>query len=382
VLKADDPRGPLRVFGVASALAAGWLAWFVFGAVPVYEATENARIEVYDSVSWVDAPVAAQVEKNELQVGRHFRAGDVLVELNATLERARVEEERALLAAVEPEVASLNRQLEVRGFALADEAKVLGSAVAEARSNEKAAGLLASSASTEAERAAALQKEGLVPEMERIRRESEAEQRAATSEALLHGAERAAAELRAGGSSGKVTIEALRREIVVLVGRRRALEASVERWQAEVQRRTLRAAIDGTVAEALPLVAGAYVHEGDRLGSLVPAAKLKIVANFPEASIGRVRAGQTAQMRLTGFSWVEFGVISARVLRAASEVRDGNVRVELEPRDDGRSRVPLQHGLPGSVEVLVERASPASLVLRNVGRYLGEPAKTNDGSDR
>jgi membrane fusion protein (multidrug efflux system) len=35
--------------------------------------------------------------------------------------------------------------------------------------------------------------------------------------------------------------------------------------------------------------------------------------------------------------------------------------------------VPLQHGLPGSVEVEVERASPAALTLRTAGQLLTAP---------
>jgi hypothetical protein len=35
----------------------------------------------------------------------------------------------------------------------------------------------------------------------------------------------------------------------------------------------------------------------------------------------------------------------------------------------------LQHGLPGTVEVEVERISPATLVLREVGTHLGVPSR-------
>ena len=51
-------------------------------------------------------------------------------------------------------------------------------------------------------------------------------------------------------------------------------------------------------------------------------------------------------------------------------MRDGNVRVELSVQPDADSRIPLQHGLPGSVEIEIERASPATLVLRAAGKLL------------
>jgi membrane fusion protein (multidrug efflux system) len=34
--------------------------------------------------------------------------------------------------------------------------------------------------------------------------------------------------------------------------------------------------------------------------------------------------------------------------------------------------IPLQHGLPGKLEVEVERISPAALVLRSVGKLLAQ----------
>jgi hypothetical protein len=48
------------------------------------------------------------------------------------------------------------------------------------------------------------------------------------------------------------------------------------------------------------------------------------------------------------------------------------VRVELLVNGTG-ARIPVQHGLPGSVEVQVEYASPASLTLRAAGRLVAAP---------
>ena len=74
-------------------------------------------------------------------------------------------------------------------------------------------------------------------------------------------------------------------------------------------------------------------------------------------------ASQPARMRLQGFPWAQYGTISATVSSVGSEVRDGRVRVELLVNESG-SRIPIQHGLPGSLEVRVEYATPASLTLR------------------
>ena len=53
-----------------------------------------------------------------------------------------------------------------------------------------------------------------------------------------------------------------------------------------------------------------------------------------------------------------------------AERADGRVRVELSVEPASVPHVPLQHGLPGTLEIQVERATPAALVLRYAGRLL------------
>jgi membrane fusion protein (multidrug efflux system) len=50
--------------------------------------------------------------------------------------------------------------------------------------------------------------------------------------------------------------------------------------------------------------------------------------------------------------------------------------VELEIERDPESRIPLRHGLPGTLEIEVDRVSPAALVARSIGRVLTRPTRT------
>jgi len=114
---------------------------------------------------------------------------------------------------------------------------------------------------------------------------------------------------------------------------------------------------------------GMVVQKGDRLATVIPSGTHRIVANFlPSEALGRIRPGQTAWFRLYGFPWVQHGSIVATVERVAREVRDGLVRIELDIKDEQVSSIPVQHGLTGTLEVEVERISPALLVLRAAGR--------------
>jgi membrane fusion protein (multidrug efflux system) len=149
------------------------------------------------------------------------------------------------------------------------------------------------------------------------------------------------------------------------------LLANAAELEQVIERRHIRAPSSGRIGELLPLRAGVYVTEGAKLATLIPGDDLILVAEFePAEALGRIKPQQRAELRLTGFPWLEFGVIPARVLRIASEVRDGTIRVELSPLREVQSLVPFQHGLPGTVEVEVERVTPAELIVRSLGRWL------------
>jgi membrane fusion protein (multidrug efflux system) len=82
--------------------------------------------------------------------------------------------------------------------------------------------------------------------------------------------------------------------------------------------------------------------------------------------VGRRSPGALGQ-RLDGFPWAQYGTPAATVTRVATEARDGAIRVELDLAPQTPTAIPLQHGLPGTVEVTVEHVSPATMVLRGVG---------------
>ena len=135
--------------------------------------------------------------------------------------------------------------------------------------------------------------------------------------------------------------------------------------------RRVTAPVDGRLGEVAGLRPGAVVREGEGLGAVVPSGGLRVVAEFaPSSALGRVRPGQPARMRLEGFPWTEYGQVDATVSSVGAEPRSGTVRVELAVRPDPESPIPLQHGMPGTVEIEIERVSPATLVLRTLGDLL------------
>jgi membrane fusion protein (multidrug efflux system) len=84
-------------------------------------------------------------------------------------------------------------------------------------------------------------------------------------------------------------------------------------------------------------------------------------------------------LRLDGFPWTQYGSIGIVVSNVAGEIRNGKVRVEMNLTDSGRVPINLQHGLPGSAEVEVERLTPAKIVLRAAGQMLTAPTARGNG---
>jgi membrane fusion protein (multidrug efflux system) len=158
-------------------------------------------------------------------------------------------------------------------------------------------------------------------------------------------------------------------QVAALDTQARAAEAARQRLTYEIDRRRVRAPVDGIVAEAAQVRAGTIVHEGEPLGSIVPPGQIVAVAQFPaERALGRIRPGQRATVRLAAYPWAEFGTLDAVVSAMASDVRDGAVRVELTVAPGARFRGTLDHGMPADVEIAAERITPLALVLRIAGQ--------------
>jgi multidrug resistance efflux pump len=148
-----------------------------------------------------------------------------------------------------------------------------------------------------------------------------------------------------------VRIGRLQGEIATLEAQRDTLQAETARLNYEIERRRIRAPVDGLIGEAIDLRVGAVVSNGDRLGSIVPAGPLMVVAHYlAQAAFGRIHSGQPATLRLEGFPWAEFGTVSATVAEVGREVRDGKVRVELALNRRSSFRGSLEHGMPGTLE--------------------------------
>lgn len=373
-LRADHGRSTLWISAASGGALAAWIVWAIFAQVSLYEVSAEARVELDGATYPIDAPFAGRIVATSLHSGQRVRRGDVLIEIDARAEELQLSEVQVQAQGLEPQIAQLNAQIEAerRTRGEEDRAALLKAEEAESRVHE--AQFPADYAAKNLERIRALQVQNFTSAHDLEKAESEASQLRAAANALQTAASRIPQDQAARNRERDVRIGRLQGEIATLEAQRDTLKAQTARLNYEIERRRIRAPVDGLIGEALNLRVGAVVGVGDRLGSIVPAGRLLVVARYPaQAAFGRIRAGQPATLRLDGFPWAEFGTVSATVAEVGQEVRDGKVRVELTLRPRSSFRGALEHGMPGTLEVVVERLSPLNLTLRTAGQWLTRP---------
>lgn len=381
-LNGDRPRRAMAIWLFAGTLLAGWATWFVGGSVTVFEETGRARLEAAQAPHGVDSQVAGQIEALRLIVGATVEAGDVLVELDTTRERLRLGEEQSRLAAAAAKAQHLRREIEAREKSMEEEAKTaeVAAEIARLRGEETQAALeLAQSTRSRIEQMADA---GRTPRIEVPKVAAEVRKLTAERGAWRAEVQRLGRDAGVRKHQGRAEIEDRRHELAAVEGEHAASLSTIALMEAEIARRQIRAPVAGRVGEVVTLRPGAYVAEGQRLATIVPSGELIVVASFvPQAAMGRIRSGQRARMRLDGFPWAQYGTITATVTHVAGEIRDGMARVQLRLDAVPDTGIELQHGLPGAVEVEIERTSPALLVLHAAGLLLAEAhAQPLDGA--
>jgi membrane fusion protein (multidrug efflux system) len=360
----------------AGVLLAVWLLWLFCGSVTVYEVSRRARVEVRSAPHHVAALVASKVVSTALQIGREVRAGDVLIELDASSEKFRLAEEEARLDAIPGRIDSLRREVDARERAQRDDQNSATATAEVSRLKVREADAAVELARSTEQRLAKLNSGGWASTVDTERAANEALRLAASRDSIVSDLRRIEWDGQVRAHMHDAEIESLKRSIVQLEGDAATSRATIARLRAEIEKHLVRAPIVGRIGDVVPLSTGAYVAEGQRLATVVPTDDLIIVADFsPSLTLGRVQPGQQAQLRLDAFPWAQFGSVPATVTRVASEIRDNLVRVEFTPDVVPTNGIVMQHGLVGAIEVSVEQVSPAALVLRAGGMLLSNPRR-------
>ncbi len=349
-----------------------WLAWAFLARVTRYEVSDAARLEVDTAACPVQANISGRLLRSNLILGKQIVAGDVLAEIDTQGEELSLREEQTRLGQLQPQIDALRAELEAQSEGKSDERQILAFSQNGARAQYEEANAQATLAEEELNRANRLRAEGIMSVADAERARATAQSKRAAAESLRAGLSRLEPELVVREKDRDVKSKETLAALAKLQADARTGTESIRRLEYEIERRKIRAVVSGRLAECASLRPGSHINEGDQLGVILPSGKLQVIAEFqPSAALGKLHPGQPGALRLQGFPWAQYGTVPARVTRVADEIRDGKVRVELSVVNHFPSRIPPQHGLPGSVEVAVEQVSPAKLVLRSAGEIVG-----------
>jgi multidrug resistance efflux pump len=384
-LRADQHRNrrALVIFAISGVLLALTVAWASISRVPVYAVSAFARLQARDEVHPVDALVSGRVLTVHLPVGGKVSKGDVLVALDASDVSLRLDEARAAERGFGAQIAALEQELEAREQALATTGTLGKASVSEAQANRTETQAEAALAVREQARADAMRLAGVVAESEADRASATAAQTAAAVAAHDRRLTVLSTETQRDLSDRRAINQSLRRSLAALNAQRDSEAIQIKRLEVELERHTVRAPISGRLGQIRAPQVGSVVAVGQTIAVVTPDTSLELVADFlPADAIGRVRPGQGARMRVTGFPWTQYGVLSAKVIAVSSEVSDGHIRVQLQLDEHANPLIPLDHGLVGEVEVELEQVSPATLLARSAGQLFEKDSEAPPAAPR
>lgn len=358
------------LLGCLALVFSGWFTWLCYARVSLYEVSSSARIETGEQGRPVETALPGRVARMTMGLGETVQKGAVLIELDDTAVRDRIEGAEAELSALASQLMARQSERTLTERLLLERIKQTDVIINQASMRREQAEAAAQLADYTAKQRQKLQEKGVASESDFLQSRSNAAQR----QAELKAATLEIGRLRAQSAVDQAEAQAHLAELSASIAE---LEASIARRRGELQslRKDLddhlvRAPADGLIGELAEIHSGSFVSTGTRIATIVPAGKLRVIAEFaPAKAIGRVAPGQSARVLLDGFPAARYGTLAATVTDVAGEIRNGTIRVELALDPGGISIIPLQHGQPGEVRIEVGRASPIELVVRSTGHF-------------
>ncbi|NJC40816.1 membrane fusion protein (multidrug efflux system) [Brevundimonas alba] len=341
-------RLPLIVAGVVGvALIVGGVVWWQ--GKQRWEATENAFVQA--DTTEVSPQIDGYVVEVLVADNQRVEAGQVLIRLDDADARANLAQAEAELSALQAGVQNVDARAAQEQAMIASRAAAVSQAQAQA-----------DLARQQVARYGALAEKGWVSQ-QRIETERAGVRTAQASVAEAQAA--LVAEQRAAGVLGST-----RTQSVATVEQARA---AVDKARIALERTVIRAPVSGVIG-ARGVRVGQYVRPGGSILSIVPLGDTYVVANFKETQVGRLRLGQTVEIKADAFkgqpltgriesfapaTGSEFALIP--VENATGNFTKITQRVPVRIRVERREGAALRPGL--SVEVKVDLKSAGTLTF-------------------
>ena len=365
------------LLGILGLLFVGWFVWLCWARVPLYEVSTAARIETGERGRPVETVLQGRVARVNVRLGERVEADAVLVELDDTAIRSRITGAATELDALASQLDARRSERRLTEQLMDEREKQSAVNLDQARMRREQAEAAAQLAEYTATQRKKLQEKGITSDADYLQSRSNALQRQAELKTADLEIERLRAQRVVEQSETRTHLADLSARIAELeawIARRRG---ELESLRKEFDDHRVRAAADGVIGELAEIRPGSFVSTGTRVATIVPTGVLRVIAEYvPGRAIGLVTRGQSARMRLDGFPSTQYGMLRATVTDVAGEIRNGTIRVELALASDRLSTIPLEHGQPGQVEIVVGTASPLELIAYAGHRLLRADAST------
>jgi membrane fusion protein, adhesin transport system len=358
-------RGRHWVLAGLLLVLAGLSAWGVLARVPVYVVALHTPPALDPVLQVVMTSVAGQVRVTHLQVGRKVEAGEVLVALDSTAQRLRLEEAQQHLVALEAHRTARHQEgpaLEAAWQAITQAAQTVQQ---EAQSRHDDAVRALQVAQEKVQRLGPLS-----PLADLQPQKIAVETTHRSLQQMAHTQQVQATEWGA-------RLAQHQREVVALEGDLAVAKARLAQHAYELEGTTLRAASAGRLGAVAALLPGTVVQAGAWLGVLGPPGAFLVTAAVPPAvADGHLRAGQPAWLRVSSAPGRPAGTLPATVAQVAETSPDVSVRVILRLSPETLALWPLQPLAVGTVVVEVDQQAPITLAIRTLSQSLWDRSRT------
>lgn len=140
------------------------------------------------------------------------------------------------------------------------------------------------------------------------------------------------------------------------------LQAQMANW---LETYAVTAPFDGTVSLQDFWGPGQHVNVGDILASVVPDMEMTVEGRIKVSSVGfgRIEKGQTVNVRLNGFPYIEFGILKgviSRISQVPEKTPDGSVAYNVEVAfphglvSTYHKTFPFIHDMDGEAEIITQ----------------------------
>jgi hemolysin D len=329
------------------------LAWAAFGQIDVV-ASAQGRIVPSDRVKVIQPMELGVVRTLLVEDGQKVKAGDVLLEIDPTINEAEARQARRDLRTTRLDIARLRAALSDSGDPIAafrppadadpeqagDQRRFLESQVAEHRAKVGALDRQRQQKEAEVEAMAATvaKLEAMIPVLQQrfeIRRNLASQELGSKLQYLemlqaltemqhelkvqqnnKRVGEAAAAAI--GESRAQAAAEYRRGlfdELGKMVQKENGLAETLVKAEQKAKLQALKAPVDGTVQQLAVHTIGGVVTPSQELMVVVPTnSRLEIEANIPNREIGFIQAGQEAEIKVDTFNFTKYGLIHGHVL--------------------------------------------------------------------